>query len=152
MTEHKRKFEWVDKWAKMTGERARIDAKIHKTAIVYRTEQGWVKEHYNGKIEIINSEEKRSSTIMREKERIKRIMSLLEKIWQQQPDVRFNQLISNLHTMYSSQNEGDSQRKMKEKGPVGDEVESSYLDFFYLENGKWEEFLQRLVDDQEKDN
>lgn len=45
MTENKRKFEWVDKWAKMTGERARIDAKAIKTAIVYRTEKGWVKEH-----------------------------------------------------------------------------------------------------------
>lgn len=38
MIENKRKFEWVDKWAKMTGERARIDAKANMTAIVYRTE------------------------------------------------------------------------------------------------------------------
>ncbi|WP_264371986.1 hypothetical protein [Salicibibacter halophilus] len=26
--EPKRKYGWVDKWAKMTGERARIDAKV----------------------------------------------------------------------------------------------------------------------------
>lgn len=89
---------------------------------------------------------------MREKERINRIMTLLEKIWQQQPDVRFNQLVSNLQTMYSSENEGYGQRKMKEKGPLGDEVDSSYLDFFYLEDDKWEEFLQRLVDDLGTDN
>ncbi|WP_033827768.1 hypothetical protein [Bacillus andreraoultii] len=145
MTEHKRKFEWVDKWAKMTGERARIDAKANKTAIVYRTEKGWVREHYDGTIETINSEENGGGK-MREKERINRIMSLLQRIWEQQPDIRFNQLISNLQHMYSSQNEGYGQRIMKEKGPLGDEVESSYLDLFYLEDDKWEEFLQRIVD------
>ncbi|MBU5467529.1 hypothetical protein KQI49_11935 [Virgibacillus sp. MSJ-26] len=46
------------KWAKMTGERARIDAKVHKTAIVYNTKNGWVKEFYDGtliqkKIEVL---------------------------------------------------------------------------------------------------
>lgn len=151
MTENKRKFEWVDKWAKMTGERARIDAKVHKTAIVYRTEQGWVKEHYDGTIERINTEENRGGE-MREKERINRIMSLLQRIWEQQTDVRFNQLISNLQHMYSSQNEGYGQRMMIEKGPFGDEAESSYLDFFYLEDDQWEALLKRIVDDQEKDN
>ncbi|MDR4887523.1 hypothetical protein RGU12_08100 [Fredinandcohnia sp. QZ13] len=151
MTENKRKFEWVDKWAKMTGERARIDAKVHKTAIVYNTEAGWVKEHYDGTIEIINTKENRGEN-MREKERINRIMSLLQRIWEQQPDVRFNQLISNLQHMYSSQNEGYGQRMMKEKGSLGDEAESSYLDLFYLEDDKWEEFLQKLVDNRATDD
>lgn len=89
---------------------------------------------------------------MREKERINRIMSLLQRIWEQQPNMRFNQLISNLQYMYSSQNEGYGQRMMIEKGSFGDETESSYLDFFYLEDDKWEVFLRRIVDDQEKDN
>jgi len=40
MTDGKRKFGWVDDWAKMMGERARIDAKVHKTAIVYKHEDG----------------------------------------------------------------------------------------------------------------
>ena len=31
----KRKFAWADKWVKMTGERARIDAKVNNTYIVY---------------------------------------------------------------------------------------------------------------------
>lgn len=150
MTEHKRKFEWVDKWAKMTGERARIDAKVHKTAIVYNTEDGWVKEHYDDTIEIIYTKENRGEN-MREKERINRIMSLLQRIWEQQPDVRFNQLISNLQHMYSSENEGYGQRMMKEKGPLGDGV-GYYLDLFYLEDDKWEEYLQRIVDNLEKDN
>lgn len=150
MTGHKRKFEWVDKWAKMTGERARIDAKVHKTAIVYKTEHGWVKEHYDGTIERINSEEIEVRK-MREKERINRIMTLLQTIWAQQPDWRFNQLISNLQHMYSVENEGYGQRMVKEQGPLGDEVKSSYLDFFYLEDDKWEEFLQKMVDNQAKD-
>ncbi|MEI3599092.1 MULTISPECIES: hypothetical protein [Bacillaceae] len=151
MTENKRKFEWVDKWAKMTGERARIDAKVHKTAIVYRTEQGWVKEHYDGTIERINTEENRGGKI-REIERINRIMSLIQRIWEEQPDLRFNQLISNLQYMYSSQNEGYGQRMMIEKESSVDETESSYLDFFYLEDKEWEAFLQKIVDDQKKDN
>ena len=151
MTENKRKFEWVDKWAKMTGERARIDAKVHKTAIVYRTEQGWVRENYNGRIERINSEDNRGGG-MREKERINRIMSLIQRIWEEQPDLRFNQLISNLQYMYSSQNEGYGQRMMIEKESSVDETESSYLDFFYLEDKEWEAFLQKIVDDQKKDN
>ena len=36
----------------MTGERARIDAKIHNTYIVYKNEKGIVKEYPNGKVEI----------------------------------------------------------------------------------------------------
>lgn len=79
-------------------------------------------------------------------------MSLLQRIWEQQPDVRFNQLISNLQHMYSSQNEGYGQRMTKEKGPLGNVVESSYLDLFYLEDDKWEVFLQRIVDNWEKDD
>lgn len=46
-----RKFAWVDKWAKMTGERARIDAKVNNTYIVYRNKDGiLVKEYPNGEI------------------------------------------------------------------------------------------------------
>ncbi|MFB5662489.1 hypothetical protein ACE4RR_11830 [Alteribacillus sp. HJP-4] len=45
-----RKFAWVDKWAKMTGERARIDAKVNNTYIVYNTKDGLVKEYPNGDV------------------------------------------------------------------------------------------------------
>lgn len=88
---------------------------------------------------------------MREKARIQRILALLEIIWQQQPDVRFNQLISNLQHMYSAQYEGYGKRKMKEQNFLGKEVDSSYLDFFYLEDTEWESFLESLVD-REKAN
>ncbi|WP_337020407.1 hypothetical protein [Oceanobacillus massiliensis] len=83
---------------------------------------------------------------MREKERVNRIMSLLQKIWEQQPDLRFNQMISNLQQMYSSQHNRYGRRKMKEVDMFDKEVESAYLDFFFLEDDKWEEFLQSIVD------
>lgn len=76
---------------------------------------------------------------MREKASIRRILSLLETIWQRQPDMRFNQLISNLQHMYSAQNEGYGKRKVVKKWDSGD-VETSYLDFFYLEDAEWKAF------------
>lgn len=45
-----RKFAWIDKWVKMTGERAKIDAKANGTYIVYETENGPVREYPDGKI------------------------------------------------------------------------------------------------------
>lgn len=48
--ESKRKYGWVDKWAKMTGERARIDAKVNNTYIIYDKNGVLVKEFPNGKI------------------------------------------------------------------------------------------------------
>ncbi len=49
-SEHTRKYAWIDKWAKMTGERARIDAKANKTYIIYEKNGEIVKEYYDGKI------------------------------------------------------------------------------------------------------
>lgn len=48
--EHNRKYAWVDKWAKMTGERARIDAKVNETYIIYEKDGEIVKEFPDGKI------------------------------------------------------------------------------------------------------
>lgn len=48
--ETKRKYAWVDKWAKMTGERARIDAKVNNTYIIYEKKGKLVKEFPNGDI------------------------------------------------------------------------------------------------------
>ena len=44
--------ESLQKYISMTGERARIDAKIHNTYIVYKNVKGIVKEYPNGKVEI----------------------------------------------------------------------------------------------------
>jgi hypothetical protein len=46
----KRKYSWVGKWAKMTGERARIDAKVNNTYIVYEKNGKLVKEFPNGDV------------------------------------------------------------------------------------------------------
>ncbi|WP_066196706.1 MULTISPECIES: hypothetical protein [Gracilibacillus] len=48
--EFKRKYGWIDKWVKMTGERARIDAKANKTYIIYEKEGKLVKEFPDGTI------------------------------------------------------------------------------------------------------
>lgn len=46
--------EYLNKWASLTGERARLDAKHFDSYIVYMNEAGdVVKEHANGDIEII---------------------------------------------------------------------------------------------------
>ncbi len=50
----KRKYGWVDKWAKMTGDRARIDAKANNTYIVYEKDGKLVKEFPNGRIVPLN--------------------------------------------------------------------------------------------------
>lgn len=54
--ESKRKYGWIDKWAKMTGERARIDAKANETYIVYEKDQRLVKEFPDGKIISFNDD------------------------------------------------------------------------------------------------
>jgi len=52
-----RKFSWIDKWVKMTGERAKVDAKANNTYIIYNTENGWVKEYPGGKIIPLDKED-----------------------------------------------------------------------------------------------
>ncbi|MFG6147410.1 hypothetical protein [Halobacillus sp. B23F22_1] len=53
----KRKYGWVNQWAKMTGERAKIDAKVNNTSIVYATKDGLVKEFPNGEIKPYTEED-----------------------------------------------------------------------------------------------
>ncbi len=77
---------------------------------------------------------------MRDPNRIKRILTLLQKIWENQTDVRFNQLISNLQSLYSQENNSYGRREVYNKNFI-DLEKTSYLDFFYLEDDKWEEFL-----------
>lgn len=52
----KRKFAWADKWIKMTGERARIDAKVYNTHIMYEKNGKLVKEYPNGDIVPLNND------------------------------------------------------------------------------------------------
>lgn len=77
---------------------------------------------------------------MRDPRRIKRILTLFQKIWEYQPDVRFNQLVSNLQSIYSQQHENFGRREVFSREFIEFE-KTSYLDFFFLEDDKWEEFL-----------
>jgi len=61
-------------------------------------------------------------------------MSLLQRICGRQSDERFNQMISDLQYMNSSQNERYGQRMFIENGLFGEEVESYCLEFFYFED------------------
>ncbi|WP_066047297.1 hypothetical protein [Robertmurraya korlensis] len=77
---------------------------------------------------------------MGDPKRIKRILTLLHQIWEHQPDVRFNQLVSNLQSLYSQDNNSYGRREVYTKNSINLE-KTSYLDFFYFEDDKWEEFL-----------
>lgn len=66
---------------------------------------------------------------MRDPERIKRILTLLQQIWEHQPDIRFNQLVSNLQSLYSQDNNSYGRREVFTKNYI-DLEKTSYLDFF----------------------
>ncbi|MEH7347131.1 hypothetical protein V7122_25175 [Bacillus sp. JJ1532] len=88
--------------------------------------------------------------IMRDPNRIKRILTLLQQIWEQQSDVRFNQLLSNLQSLYSQENNSFGRKEVYTKNFI-DLEKTSYLDFFYLEDDKWEEFLTSYWSSIEKE-
>ncbi|MEC1157695.1 MULTISPECIES: hypothetical protein [Cytobacillus] len=87
---------------------------------------------------------------MRDKKRISRILNVLQEIWEYQPDVRFNQLVNNLQYLYSEQNNGYGKRPMTIKDGIQD-VSTHYLDFFYLEDNQWEEFLKNYLKEVEQE-
>jgi hypothetical protein len=78
---------------------------------------------------------------VRDPKRIPRILTLLFKIWEQQPDLRFNQLVQNLQAIYSQQNNNFGKRHFYEKdGEIS--YQNYYIDLFYLEDDQWEKFLR----------
>ncbi|MDK7667393.1 hypothetical protein [Cytobacillus oceanisediminis] len=81
---------------------------------------------------------------MREKQRISRILTLFQEIWECQQDVRFNQLVSNLQYLYSEQHNEYGKRPVIIRDGIND-VSIHYLDFFYLEDDEWEEFLKAYL-------
>lgn len=84
---------------------------------------------------------------MREKPNIERIIVLLKQVWEKFPDMRFHQLVSNLQHMYSAQNDEYGRRRVIQREDSGYEFESSYLDFFYLNDKDWERFLLSMLTD-----
>lgn len=85
---------------------------------------------------------------MREPERIKRVLTLIEKIWSRTPDIRFNQLIDNLQYEYVSEVESKliktvyKENNFEVNGIVISElIKSEIPDLFYLEDDEFERFL-----------
>jgi uncharacterized protein YihD (DUF1040 family) len=78
---------------------------------------------------------------MRDPERIKELLGLLEVIWQRSPDLRFNQLLYNLQSDFSQQNNGAGQ--VKEVADDG--FTKTGFDFFYLKDSDFIEFLSDLA-------
>lgn len=83
---------------------------------------------------------------MREPERIKRILSLLEQIWNRYPDTRFNQLISSLEYDFAKHNP-QHKKEYLVATPMGEFVKGilfdkvQYNDLFNVEDDTFEQFL-----------
>ncbi|MGK0270550.1 MAG: hypothetical protein ACI88H_001197 [Cocleimonas sp.] len=78
---------------------------------------------------------------MRDPNRIQELLNLLEEIWIQSPDLRFNQLIYNLQRDYS---QGNSEYGLVE-GVEMDGFTKIGFDFFNLEDDKFIEYLRSLT-------
>lgn len=89
---------------------------------------------------------------MRELERIKRVLNLIEQIWSKYPDTRFNQLIDNLQWQYintvnSKYSRVDYDVQYFEKGnkKYTEITETKIPDLFYLEDNEFENFLVSYI-------
>ena len=83
---------------------------------------------------------------MRDPDRVQRILKLIEEIWRNQNDLRLVQLIQSLLSQYDEERNAGLRKTVYEKetwkdGLVTQYMETSYLDGFYLEDEKLEEFL-----------
>ena len=81
----------------------------------------------------------------REPERIKRVLNLLQEIWESNPDMRFFQLMDLIQHVYSSKNNRFGKREGFELDSKGYKFPISYIDLFYLEDNNFEEFLQEFI-------
>ena len=92
---------------------------------------------------------------MRNPERIQRILKLIEDIWRLYPDTRFLQLIDNLTSQYNEKYDANLKKTVYEKedwpeGNVTSYRESSFIDGFYLEDDKFEEFLKEHFEEMKR--
>ncbi len=79
---------------------------------------------------------------MRDPERIERIMSMVQQLWKQEPDMRFFQLMAVLESRYSKDNNAFGRRELFEKEESrGSFFTYNIVDLFYLEDDKLETFL-----------
>jgi len=81
----------------------------------------------------------------RDSERIKRVMDLLQEVWESNPDMRFFQLIDSIQREYSFRNNEYGKRVGFERDSKNYEEPISYIHLFYLEDTNFEEFLQEYI-------
>jgi len=86
---------------------------------------------------------------MREYERIDRILELVRQMWLQDPDSRFLQLISNIESYYSIDNDGEGLVEYTEL-ENGVPWSYRYIDLFNLEDDKLELYLQEKLAERYK--
>lgn len=86
---------------------------------------------------------------MRDPKRIPKILTLMNKIWEQQPDLRFNQLVQNLQSLYSYKYQNDGKRHWYQKDG-GMTCQNDVVDLFYVEDDQWEQFLKEYWSEIEK--
>ncbi len=75
---------------------------------------------------------------MRDPERIDDVLDLIDQIWRRYPDLRFQQLMFNLQSEYSQQNDGVGRVERVEK----DGFTKVGYDLFNLEDDVFTQFLR----------
>jgi len=79
--------------------------------------------------------------VIRDKNRIKELLDLINQIWQKDPDLRFNQLIYNLQSGYSHIN--NNYGKVSE--PESDGFARVGFDLYSLEDEDFIEYLRSVA-------
>lgn len=86
---------------------------------------------------------------MREVERIERILGLIKEIWVKNPDMRYMQLQDHLAYQYSANNADYGKQYFYDKHETDKGIQFSNtlvcVDLFYLEDDKYEEFLEKYL-------
>jgi len=81
----------------------------------------------------------------RDPKRIKVVMSLLEEIWEKQPDTRFNQLISNLTWEYNSLNNRKYEYRVLRESYDRYIIEDIEIELYNVEDDDFIEFLKNKL-------
>ncbi len=83
---------------------------------------------------------------MRDQKRIEITLSLLRELWESNADLRFNQLVYNLQSEFSIENDGKGQvTEISQEG-----TESIGYDLFYIEDDVFIQFLERKLAQQRR--
>ncbi|MNJ90545.1 Ferredoxin [compost metagenome] len=86
---------------------------------------------------------------MRDPNRITKCMNILTKVWQKQPDTRFNQLVENLkYEFYNDTNKGVKRNLLENDRVFSLQVEVSVIDLFHIEDDQFFDWLEKKYTDK----